>query len=70
MAHLHWTVAGIGLKLDGVRVSGRRGPRMGRRRGGGGAPPMGGCKRETVSACRAHLRGHMPQIIMYRWSSD
>ena len=39
MAHLHWTVAGIGLKLDGVRVSGRRWPRMGRRRRG--APLMG-----------------------------
>ena len=42
MAHLHWTVAWIGLKLDGDRISGRRGPRMGRRRGGGGAPLMGG----------------------------
>ena len=42
IAHLHWTVAGIGLKLDAVRVSGKWGLGMGRRRGGGGAPLVRG----------------------------
>ena len=60
--NFHWTVARIGLKLDGVGVSGRRGPRMGRRRGRGRGSSDEKLKRETVSACRAHLRGHMPQI--------